>query len=369
MKLLFVVQGEGRGHQTQAISLWQQLQETEHEVVACLVGKANEDDFSAYLGAELTCPVHYFQSPNLVYNAEGKGLSLSKTFTKNVSDIPKYWGSLNKMQGWIREYKPDLILNFYDLLCGFYQMRFAATAPPMLCIGHQYLLLHNQFEFPEGRWFDRMLINMNSRLTAFGAKKLMALSFSPVMESKRVISVPPLIRKEVLNHETGKYPYYLAYMTSPDLLVQLKEWHKDHQHIEIHCFIQINQDQEVVQYHKNLFVHKLNSAKFLKLMAHARGLITTAGFESVCEAIYFGKPVMMVPVPNHYEQACNAKDAENFGAGIAQKHFNLDEFMVYVEHHEEQSSRKFRDWLSAGKSRLLSEIERFDRSKTAEILS
>ena len=40
MKFLFIVQGEGRGHLTQAITLEDMLQRNGHEVVEVLVGKS-----------------------------------------------------------------------------------------------------------------------------------------------------------------------------------------------------------------------------------------------------------------------------------------------------------------------------------------
>lgn len=40
MKYLFIVQGEGRGHMTQAISLERMLLERGHEVVEIMVGKS-----------------------------------------------------------------------------------------------------------------------------------------------------------------------------------------------------------------------------------------------------------------------------------------------------------------------------------------
>lgn len=39
-------------------------------------------------------------------------------------------------------------------------------------------------------------------------------------------------------------------------------------------------------------------------MQGCSGYVTTAGFESVCEAMYLGKPVMMIPT--HVEQEINA---------------------------------------------------------------
>ena len=40
MKILFIVQGEGRGHLTQAISMEKLLRSNGHEVVEVLVGKS-----------------------------------------------------------------------------------------------------------------------------------------------------------------------------------------------------------------------------------------------------------------------------------------------------------------------------------------
>ena len=40
MKILFIIQGEGRGHLTQALSLRQKLMAEGHEIVGVLVGKS-----------------------------------------------------------------------------------------------------------------------------------------------------------------------------------------------------------------------------------------------------------------------------------------------------------------------------------------
>ena len=45
--------------------------------------------------------------------------------------------------------------------------------------------------------------------------------------------------------------------------------------------------------------HALDGELFLQMMAGCRGVACTAGFESVCEAAYFGKPLLMVPIENH----------------------------------------------------------------------
>lgn len=63
-----------------------------------------------------------------------------------------------------------------------------------------------------------------------------------------------------------------------------------------------------------LSFHQLDDTLFLRYMSGAKAYATTAGFESVCEAMYLNKPVLMVPT--HIEQACNAYDASLTGAGV-----------------------------------------------------
>ena len=41
----------------------------------------------------------------------------------------------------------DMVINFYELLTGFTYLLFRPSVP-QVCIGHQYLFLHKDFEFP-----------------------------------------------------------------------------------------------------------------------------------------------------------------------------------------------------------------------------
>ena len=66
-------------------------------------------------------------------------------------------------------------------------------------------------------------------------------------------------------------------------------------------------------------------------MSTCKALISTAGFESICEAMYLGKPVMMVPVKGQYEQSCNAIDARLSGAGIISDNFDFNKMEIFLQ--------------------------------------
>ena len=76
-----------------------------------------------------------------------------------------------------------------------------------------------------------------------------------------------------------------------------------------------------------LSFHQLDDVKFLRYMAGCKAYATTAGFESVCEAMYLGKPLLMVPA--HIEQDCNAYDAFRSGAGVISEEFDLERLLDF----------------------------------------
>lgn len=91
-------------------------------------------------------------------------------------------------------------------------------------------------------------------------------------------------------------------------------------------------------------------------MASCRALATTAGFESVCEAMVMGKPVLMVPIRGQYEQQCNALDAARAGAGIWADRFNLDLLLQYLPKYQARI-KETRAWHARGRQKLLCLLE------------
>jgi UDP-N-acetylglucosamine:LPS N-acetylglucosamine transferase len=81
----------------------------------------------------------------------------------------------------------------------------------------------------------------------------------------------------------------------------------------------------------------------------------TAGFESVCEAAFLGKAVLMVPLDGHHEQALNAVDAEQAGVAIAHRDFDLNALSRLPERVDHEW---FRAWCLEADARLLETVER-----------
>jgi uncharacterized protein (TIGR00661 family) len=117
------------------------------------------------------------------------------------------------------------------------------------------------------------------------------------------------------------------------------------------------QHNGMLKLNDNLEFHSLNDVKFLELMARCKGLVSTAGFESVCEAMYLNKPVMMVPVKGHYEQYCNARDASRIGAGIFCEEFDLSKLEECFLYYNKEKNEHFRTWVNSVESQLIKAVE------------
>lgn len=148
MKYLFVVQGEGRGHFTQALVMQERIRMRGDEIAAFLVGKSSARQLPDYFLNQVTAPVIQFESPNFLPAAQNKRPGLWKSVFYNLLKLPVFISNMNFIRKQIKLYEPDIVLNFYELLTGLTYL-FMPPSIPMVCIGHQYMFLHRKFRFPE----------------------------------------------------------------------------------------------------------------------------------------------------------------------------------------------------------------------------
>ncbi len=360
MKIAFIIQGEGRGHLTQAMAMAQILRSNNHIISDVLVGTNKTTEIPTFF-SDYFPKAKPFLSPNLIFDKKTNKLRLRQTVRKNCLKATHYLKSIRFIHRQFKANEPDLIVNFYEGLGGLYNFFYNHRNIPVIVIAHQYLLQNPNFEHPKGAWFQRLLVNLNSNLTAIGADKRLALSFTTFSDvfQKRLFTVPPLLRKEVINAKSihTNADFLLIYVNQPILIHEIVAWHNKHPQTKIRCFItKIPQ----VENHPNLVFHTLDATLFLSYMRQCLGVVTTAGFETVCEAMYFQKPVLMVPIKNHYEQRCNALDAVRAKAGITQSNFNLSRFLNYIE-NEYVPNTSFYNWANAAEEMILEEIGEFEQ--------
>lgn len=359
MKYLFIVQGEGRGHMTQAISLSEMLQRNGHEVVEVLVGKSKGRTVPDFFTQRVQAPVHTYETPSFIFNKDRKHINFLRTVLYNFTPgrLAKYNKSIEFIHERIKETKPDVVINFYEMLAGLSHLRFREDLP-FINIGHQYLLKHPGYQHGRGDTQGLLFLRIHTYVSSLSATKTLALSFYPMKDSlgERIAVVPPLLRNEVLEMTPSNGNFILGYMLNQGYEKEVREWHEKHPDVELHFFWDKREAPEEFKVDKTLTFHKINDVKFLEFMRDCKGYITTAGFESVCEAMYLGKPIMMIPA--HIEQEVNAADAASIGAGIIGNSFNLTPLLDHLATNPPVNTA-FQEWQDSAEELFLKHLTTF----------
>lgn len=352
MKYMFIVQGEGRGHLTQAIALAQLLRRAGHDVIEVMVGKNPNRVLPAFFEEKIGCRVQTFDSPSFDYGKGSKRGHLTKTIIVNTTPrmLARWQKSINAISHSIGKAKPDVVVNFYEILVGMTGLVHRLNVP-IISIGHQFLVDHPGYahrSHSEGQF----ALRLNNLLCSLGTTKTLALSFYPLKDDyhRRMAVVPPLLRREVFEIEPRNEGYILGYLLNPGYADEVREWHAKHPETPLHIFWDKKDAPETLEIDKGLTFHRIHDSKFLDLMGGCAGYATTAGFESVCEAMYLGKPALMIPV--HLEQEINAADAVGIGAGIASKSFDLSALTDLIPHYK-ADTESFRRWVGQAEELML----------------
>ena len=358
MKYLFVIQGEGRGHMTQAITLATMLRRHGHQVCRVAVGECSNRKLPQFFVDKIGAEIIRYNSPALNYGKQGRSGNMWLSILNNSrpSMGVKWIKSIGIIAKCIEESKPDVVINFYELLMGVTSL-VHRVKPPIVSIAHQFMLEHSDYEHVPKSMQSQMMMSSMNRFCASGSAKVLALSLYPLptKSNKRnsLVVVPPLLRSEIFELEPTKGDFILGYMLNPAFLDDILEWKKEHPEQKIHLFWDKAGAPEVEERVEGLWLHLINDKLFIELMAASAGYITTAGFESVCEAMYLGKAVMMIPA--HIEQEINASDAVSAGAGISSTAFDVARLAEYIPKHKADNS-VFREWVASAEEIILREL-------------
>ncbi len=354
MKVLFVVQGEGRGHLTQALTMEQMLKANGHEVVGMLVGKSKNRSIPEFFHRQAEAPVTTFDSPNFMPGKDNRHIGHLRSAVYNAIKTPMYLESIYVIGKQILNSGADLVVNFYEVLCGLTYL-LSRPSVPMVCVGHQYLFLHPDFKFPEAHRYSRQWLTWFTRLTCFGASRVMALSVRPHADvaGTNLTVVPPLLRPEVRDITRHHGDYVTGYILNAGFAESVMAWHRQHPKVNLRFFWDKKGAPTVTKVDDTLSFHLIDDKAFLESLANCRAYATTGGFESVCEALYMGKPALMVPV--HIEQECNVADFEREGAGIGAESFDISRLLIFSRDYEEDVD--FRFWENNAATRIVACLE------------
>jgi len=296
------------------------------------------------------------QLPTLEFKyKDSRSVSNTATLLGVVGHLPKYFRILRQLDAIVRETQPDIIINFFEPMAAFYAIT-RRRRPPVVAIGHQFMFQHPGYVRAPHLWKQLLSMKIYTRLLGARSTKLaLSLYKAPDLPGKKIIVGPPILRKQLFSltsNPSGNF--VLVYLLNHGYAEQIADWSAKNPQTRLHCFYDKPDAPAEFQRSPSLTFHRLDGEKFLAMMAECRHVVCTAGFESVCEAAWLGKPLFLVPVENHVEQQVNAIDAEQSGLGLAEKSFNLDRL---AELPGSLPVEKFRGWVASAPEKLLAAIE------------
>ncbi len=351
-----MVQGEGRGHMTQALALRAFLTDAGHSVERVLLGRSPHRSVPAYFASSFDVPVRSFHAPTQVPGADGQRLSVGRTAMDAIRRSPDFVKSVIDIADATRDV--DVVVNFLDLMGAL--SRLIRSEVPALAVAHNYIFLHPDLDAAPGPEHVKRFVLAYARATASGGARKVALSFGPHQPrpASHLYVAPPLLRPGLDDLVVDDEGFLLAYALNPGYANDLLRWHRRNPDVSVHCYVDGGPEALSEPPEPGFNAHGLSGEAFLSHLARCRAFVGSAGFESICEAHYLGKPVLAVPTEGHFEQTLNAWDAQRSGAARAGTYEDLDDFWKSQPVPSFEAVTRFQDWVAQAPEILVRAVER-----------
>jgi hypothetical protein len=269
---------------------------------------------------------------------------------------PAFAGAARRIRAATRDV--DVVVNFLDLLGGLSRL-LPGTRAPSVAIAHNYLFLHPELGRLPGPALTRRLVMTYVRATGARSCPRIALSFGPVGDGAHegLAVAPPLLRPRLDELPVRDDGHLLAYALNPGYGALLAEWQRRHPEVLVHCYLDGGSTVLSTPPSDGFRVHELNDEAFLGHLASCRAYVGSAGFESICEAFYLGKPVLAVPTAGHYEQTLNGWDAQRVGAARVGSYDDLEGFWEEPPVPSHEAVSDFRHWVARAPETIVGLVE------------
>lgn len=353
IRFVMIVQGEGRGHLTQSLSFMDIMENAGHRCCGVFAGTSSTRSIPVFYYKKIQTDVFLFRSPNFLRDKKNTRYLIILSIILNLLKFPLFIISAWRLNKKIKELKPGLVVNFYEPVTGIWKFLFRSKIP-LVSVAHQYFYKHPEF-IKTGSRKGWLALNLLHRVTSFRSDRLFAIHLENKVSFNKTVVIPPLLRKEILEDETTLKNHYTVYLLNTGLLEELLSGNKTGQAFRLECFMDQHAGNPAFDFDKeNTSIFPINDELFIASLKSSAGLITTAGYEAVAEAMFLGKPVLMVPVKNHFEQQLNAKLFSDFGAAVSRDSFNTVELSIFAGTYK--ADENFKKWVLRGSSIIPCEI-------------
>lgn len=305
-RIVYALSGQGRGHTSRVMAVSDELRDRGHEIVYCCGGTAQD------ILQENGEPV--IQVPPLRQIMERNEIRVLATIRSNWDYVVHLNGIVEDLAATISDFDPDLLITDFE---AFSHRAAQRIGIPVISFNHQQIVTETRYRLPLKYRPNAAVTNLAIRLIAPShATQVLITSFyfPPLKDPSRTTMIPPIIRPAVQAARPTRGDHVLVYYNSTDgaehVLQTLRRVDAS--------FIVYNFDAPCDgERYDNVVFKEPSIDEFLKDLASSRSVISTAGFTLTSEALFLGKPLLLVPNRGIFEQTLNAIFLQRNGLGTA----------------------------------------------------
>lgn len=304
--IVYALSGQGRGHTSRAMAITAALRERDHTVTFCGGGMAQrilEEE------GESVIPV-----PALRQVMESNRIQYGKTICCNSKILLQMPAVLDRLTDTFETLQPDLLITDFEAFSARAAERMEL---PTLSFNHQQVVTEMEYDLPMNYWPAAKLTAAAIRWIAPRHPEHVLLTsffFAPLKRPDRTTLVPPIIRPAVQARTPSRGEHVLVYYNHPDGVDHVIEALRP---VDMPFIIYCNDPARAACDDDHITVKAPCLNGFLDDLASACGVICTAGFTLISEALYLGKPLLVVPNQGIFEQTINALFLRRQGLGHA----------------------------------------------------
>lgn len=289
--LIYALNSGGRGHTFRALAMTQTLRQGGHEVVLCCGGAAKV--FFEERGERI------IEVPALEQVIRANRGSFGGTIFRNAR--PFLFGfNVVRLVDTLQALKPDLLISDFE---PFATLAAELMGLRVLALNRQQVVTETRYTLPRRYQLSAALTRAAVRYIApKNAEHILLPTFSPLRlkHPARGTLIAPIVRDAVARQTPTQGDAILVYYnhTGIDGLLETLGNVK-------HNFVVYSSSPARSSY-PNIQLKHPATGTFETDLARCKGVICTAGFTLMSEALYLGKPLLVHPNHRFFEQTLNA---------------------------------------------------------------
>jgi uncharacterized protein (TIGR00661 family) len=298
LKIVYGVSGEGSGHSSRAREIARHLLDQGHDVRLVSYDRGYRNlcsDFSV------------FETEGLTIASRDNRVSIVQTFTENLARMPEGHRKLQALRRELfKDFQPDCVITDFEPMTAYLALHYKI---PLVSIDNQHRMRYVNFTMPPGMDTDWHVTRTIIRLMVPKPDVCLVTTFCPgTVRNDFTFQFSPMVGREVIEQDVSEGSHFLVYVTSgfESLVDVLKTFPRER--FLVYGTTKTGEEG-------NLIFKQPDRMGFLADLASCRGVIATAGFTLISEALALRRPYLAAPMEGQFEQQLNAFQLDQMRLG------------------------------------------------------